>query len=300
MTLYLCTSDGNGSYIKNDNSIPLVNGFGAARGWHSYHHQGSATVPDIADYNFTINSKSAVVIHTTGTTGWQNTYGDYNNATTVALYDLHFKSQYNNVSFPGNDSTWAWNAWQGSSWNKIKIIKYGHPSVAISLSEFFNKAQVASGPPTPVASSIPGPSGALGNTGYEIITGLYANNTTRSEGTTSFDNRGAGGLGSSNNVSYPNLIIQAKPGDILNLIGRINTSGTYNEYCEFWVWLGGSWSRFTAPNASFLGNRDFSVNYTIPSSTSAGNYALAVACSYNSLGASTYRSWKSYSLHVWT
>jgi len=300
VTIYLCTPNGTGSYIKNDNSLPLTNGFGAQRGWQPYHHQGSATVPDIPDYNFTINSKSAVVIHTTGTTGWQNTYGDYNNAATVALYDTYFKSQYDNIGFPGNDSYWSYVGYQGGAWDKIKIIKYGHPSVAISLSEFFNKAQVASGPPTPVASSIPGPSGGLGNTGYEIITGLYANNTTRSEGTTSFDNRGATGRGSSNNVSYSNLIIQAKPGDTLNLIGRINTSGYYKEYCEFWVWLGGSWSRFTAPNASFSGNRDFSVNYTIPSSTSAGNYALAVACSYYNLGASTYRSWKSYSLHVWT
>lgn len=152
-------------------------------------------------------------------------------------------------------------------------------------------------PPNQTANK--GVSGGLGSTGYEIITGMYANNTTRTKGTTSFDNRGAGGRGSSNNVAYMNLIIQAKPGDVLNLIGRITTNGNYTEYCEFWVWLG-SWSRFTAPNASFLGNRDFSVNYTIPSNTVAGNYALAVACSFSSVGATTYRSWKSYSLEVWT
>jgi hypothetical protein len=191
--------------------------------------------------------------------------------------------------------------------NPISISEYygaasGIPSSGtITFNNFYGKSAPSSGgPPTPVASSIPGPSGGLGGTGYEIITGLYANNITRSEGTTSFDNRSAAARGSSNNVSYPNLIIQAKPGDTLNLIGRINTSGAYNEFCEFWVWLGGSWSRFTAPNASFSGNRDFSVNYTIPSNTSAGNYALAVACSYSSVGASSYRSWKSYSLHVWT
>ena len=180
------------------------------------------------------------------------------------------------------------------------IPSYSQPYVAINFSDFYYQAPPSSGPPTPVASSIPGASGGLGSTSYEIITGLYANNTTRTEGTTSFDNRGAGGRGSSNNVSYSNLIIQAKPGDVLNLIGRINTSGTFQEYCEFWVWLGGSWSRFSSPVASFLGNRDFSVNYTIPLSTVAGNYALAVACSYYTLGASAYRSWKSYSLHVWT
>jgi len=158
------------------------------------------------------------------------------------------------------------------------------------------KEYIPGGAPTPVASSIPGASGGLGSISFEIINGLYANNETRSEGTTSFDNRGTGG---DNNHSYPNLIIQAKPGDVINLIGRINTSGNYTEYCEFWVWLGGSWSRFSSPVASFSGNRDFSVNYTIPTGTSAGNYAFAVACSYSSLGATSYRSWKSYSLHVW-
>ena len=158
-----------------------------------------------------------------------------------------------------------------------------------------------SGPPNPPnETGIKGVSGPLGdNTLYEIITGLYANNTTRTEGTTSFDNRGTAGRGSSNNVAYMNLIIQAKPGDVLNLIGRINTNGSYKEYCEFWVWFG-SWSRFAAPNATFNGNKDFNVNYTIPSTTPAGNYALAVACSFNIVESYSYRSWKSYSLEVWT
>jgi hypothetical protein len=96
-----------------------------------------------------------------------------------------------------------------------------------------------------------------------------------------------------------NLIIQAKPGDVLKLIGRINTSSTYLEHCEFWVWLG-SWERFAAPNASFSGDEDFEVNYIIPPTTTAGNYTLAVACSYNTLGSSSFRSWKAYSLEVWT
>ena len=180
------------------------------------------------------------------------------------------------------------------------IPTYSQPYTEIKFSDFYYQEPVSSGPPNPPNQTVnKGVSGGLGNTGFEIITGLYANNTSRTEGTTSFDNRGGAGRGSSNNVAYMNLIIQAKPGDVLNLIGRINTSGTYREYCEFWVWLG-SWSRFTSPNASFLGNRDFSVNYTIPSNTVAGNYALAVACSYSSVGATSYRSWKSYSLEVWT
>lgn len=179
------------------------------------------------------------------------------------------------------------------------IPTYSQPYTEIKFSDFYYQAPVTSGPPNPPnQTENKGVSGGLGNTGLEIITGLYANNTSRTEGTTSFDNRGVAGLNSSNNVAYMNLIIQAKPGDVLNLIGRINTNGNYNEYCEFWIWLG-SWSRFIAPNAIFSGTRDFSVNYTIPSNTPAGNYALAVACSYSSLGSSSYRSWKAYSLEVW-
>ena len=181
------------------------------------------------------------------------------------------------------------------------IPTYSQPYTEIKFSDFYYQEPVSSGPPNPPNESPNrGVSGGLGNnTGYEIITGLYANNTSRTEGTTSFDNRGATGRNSSNNVAYMNLIIQAKPGDVLNLIGRINTNGSWLEFCEFWVWLG-SWSRFTAPSATFSGNKDFSVNYTIPLNTDAGNYALAVACSYGSLGSSSFRSWKSYSLEVWT
>ena len=180
------------------------------------------------------------------------------------------------------------------------IPTYSQPYTEIKFSDFYYQAPVSGPPNPPNQTANKGVSGGLGNTGLEIITGLYANNTTRTEGTTSFDNRGTAGRGSSNNVAYMNLIIQAKPGDVLNLIGRINAGGNYKEYCEFWVWLGSSWSRFTAPNATFSGNKDFSVNYTIDINTPPGNYALAVACSYYSLGSSSYRSWKSYSLEVWT
>jgi hypothetical protein len=163
-----------------------------------------------------------------------------------------------------------------------------------------------SGPPNPPnPTTHPTGYGDFGICSYEMITGMYANNTTRTEGTTTFDNRGATSRPSyptnnktNNYLKYEHLIIQAKPGDVLNLIGRINTSSNYTEYCEFWVWLG-SWSRFAEPNAKFAGDRDFSVNYTIPLNTAAGNYALAVACSYAKTYNANYRSWKSYSLEVW-
>ncbi|NDB30812.1 hypothetical protein EB151_14840, partial [archaeon] len=179
--------------------------------------------------------------------------------------------------------------------NPISISEYygaasGIPSSGtISFYNFYGKSAPSGGPPTPVASSIPGASGGLGNTSYEIVTGLYAYNTTRSEGSYYFDNRGQYGLGTSNNLSFPSMIIQAKPGDTLYLVGRLRTSGTYLEYCEFWYWYGSSWYRFAAPSASFLGDRDFGTYLTIPNTLSAGNYAIAVALSYSTLGATTYR-----------
>jgi hypothetical protein len=161
-------------------------------------------------------------------------------------------------------------------------------------------------PPDPPNQTIhPDESGKLGSTtGGEIITGMYANNTSRTEGKTSFDTRGDTVRGSSNNVKYPSEIIQAKAGDVLNLIGRIDTVYRLLEYCEFWAWLpdgngnGNSWSIIESKYATFIGNRDFSVYYTIPSNTINGNYALAVACSYWKVEG-YYRSWKSYSLEVW-
>ena len=40
-------------------------------------------------------------------------------------------------------------------------------------------------------------------------------------------------------------------------------------------------------------------SFTIASDTPPGNYAIAIALSYSSLGATTYRSWRSYSLHIY-
>ena len=168
----------------------------------------------------------------------------------------------------------------------------------IKFSDFYG-AQAQASVPSPQPSSLPSRYGSVGNTGYEIVTGLYANNTSRSEGTTTFDHRGGTSRGSSNDVKYPSKIIQAKAGDTLTLISRLNTSGNYREYAEFWVWLGGSWIDIGHPSATFYGNRDFTISYTIPSGTSPGNYGLAVGSSYSSWKSSSYRSWKSYSLHVW-
>jgi len=139
--------DINAKYTKNYNSIPLVRSLGVVRGWQSYHHQGSINIPNIPEYNFTLLEKTAVVIHTTATTGWNNTYGNYNNYTNqkeVILYNTYFKSQYNNLDFPySNNYYWGFNAWQGESWNKIKIIKLTKKNIYDTINNLINKTQVS-------------------------------------------------------------------------------------------------------------------------------------------------------------
>ena len=139
ITIYPCLYDNNDNeWFFNHEIKPLVRGIGAQRGSQSYHHQGSVIVPDILEYNFILEKETAILIFTTGTTGWHNTYGNYNNDREIELYETYFKSQYGNVGFPGNDSTWAYYAWQGSSRNEIKIKKLINTVEDIKLNPQWN------------------------------------------------------------------------------------------------------------------------------------------------------------------
>lgn len=180
-------------------------------------------------------------------------------------------------------------------------------SGAISFSNFYGTQKAAAGAPAPVSSDLTsiGYSGGLGNTGYEIIRGLYAENTSRTEGQyilsdgTTSDFRNQATYNGSNKVYTPDAVIQAKAGDTIKFLARATAKG-YNEYVEYYVYLG-SWTRVhNVYKSNMNGNYDApAYNYTIPASTTPGSYAIAVALSYSSLGATSYRSWKSYSLHVW-
>ena len=72
------------------------------------------------------------MLHTTGIKSWIDKYGEYNNSRELELWDKYFKSQYNNLPFPGNDSTFAYYSWQDISYHDIKIIKYGNNKPSIS------------------------------------------------------------------------------------------------------------------------------------------------------------------------
>ena len=159
-------------------------------------------------------------------------------------------------------------------------------------------------------------------TNYEIIAGFAAINTSRSgvsdipANSTNLDIHTYGSTNSTKIYSrYDYRIIQARPGDTLAITGRIKAGG-YIEFCEFWIWLGSSWFRFDYESANVSGTKDYFVNLAlddsprvvggvtlriIPEGTtiSPGNYALGVACSYYTLGSSSYRSWKSFSLEIY-
>ena len=178
----------------------------------------------------------------------------------------------------------------------------------ISFGDFHGTQKATGGAaPTPVASDLNsiGYSGGLGNTGYEIIRGLYAENISRTEGRhilsdgTTSDFRNQGTYDGANKVYTPNAIIQARAGDTIRFLARATAKG-YNEYVEYYVYLG-SWTRVhNVYKANMSGDYDApAYDYTIPSDTSPGNYAIAVALSYSTLGDSAWRSWKSYSLHIW-
>ena len=136
-TLYKCEPNGSGGWIMNYECIPLVRAIGAQGNLLGEYIQ-EITIPDIDDYYFTLNEISAVMLHTTGIKSWNDKYGYYNNSKELELWNKYFKSQYNNLPFPGNDSTFAYYSWQDISYHDIKIIKYGDNKPSVSLNQFFN------------------------------------------------------------------------------------------------------------------------------------------------------------------
>ena len=137
-TLYKCLSNFDGTWTMNHTCIPLTRGIGAQGDYDgTYGYNESIIVPDIPYFNFTLTEITAVFIQSTGTTGWINTFGQYNNEIELDNWNKYFKSQYNNRVFP-NNSTSAYDTWIGlSSEHNIKIIKYGEVKPTISLSNFY-------------------------------------------------------------------------------------------------------------------------------------------------------------------
>ena len=166
-------------------------------------------------------------------------------------------------------------------------------------------------PPKAIASPLStfGYSGGLGNTNYEIVTGIRFENQSNELVTTFNDQRPNSGSNSirGSNLVYTGIdrIMQAKAGDTIFIEAHAYTTSTYTEYFEFWHYnLNGrsGWYRFgdsgavSVPTSGARRSKTLKINEDVLD----GSYAIAVALSYSSLGATYYRSWRSYSLHIYS
>tara|TARA_B100001093_G_C26842053_1_gene1020998 strand:- start:1404 stop:2117 length:714 start_codon:yes stop_codon:yes gene_type:complete len=186
----------------------------------------------------------------------------------------------------------------------------------ISFSDFYGGSSAAAGPPDPVRSNLEsfGIDGGLGNVNYEIVTGIIFDNQTTTNGeyypwwfNDQRPNFGSNALdrdGGVGNRVYTDKIGQAEPGDTIFIEAHAYTSSTYSEYFEFYHYnLNGrsGWYRFANSGRVSVPPSGLkrSTTFTIAANTPPGNYAIAVALSYNRLGDTAYRSWRSYSLHIY-
>ena len=189
----------------------------------------------------------------------------------------------------------------------------------ISFSDFYGSSVALPIFPPPKAEPSPlstfGSSGGLGNTNYEIVTGIRFENQSNELVPTFNDQRpnpGSASRGGSN-IVYTDKIMQAKPGDTIFIEAHAYTSSSYYEYFEFWAYNldvthstdsrpSGAWKMWGYSDRVYVppsGSRR-SKTLKIPEQTLPGNYAIAVALSYYTLEATSYRSWRSYSLHIYS
>jgi len=138
----------------------------------------------------------------------------------------------------------------------------------------------------------------VGDTSYEWLAGASGSNLTKSGGLT-FNNLGSDNYSNRPNfINYQNLILQAKPGDTIEIKIRnsvINDINELNEINTLYLNLGNGY--FIVSSIKADGPRIDTINYTIPSNQSLGNYAIAICNDYWWFP-STYSSGNFYSLHI--
>jgi hypothetical protein len=102
-----------------------------------------------------------------------------------------------------------------------------------------------------------------------------------------------------NYTYYEDVIIQARPGDTLELFARLeSTLDIY--YVTFWIFLDNNiryWRPIRTLNSNIIGIKDFTIRYDIPDNTLPGNYGIAVS-SHTTANKNVNTSWRAYSLHI--
>jgi len=171
-------------------------------------------------------------------------------------------------------------------------------SGTISLNNFYGKSKVVTSVvPAAVATNWTGIyanafAGGQYGSSYEAISGCAGENLSRS-GVSTFNNIGSQGLGRQTVITYMNLILQARPGDTIRITINVSVSGSWYETQRYYINLGSTYFSIGLTNSN--GSTQQSVNYTIPSGTLPGNYAIACTNDYGSNG---YTTVNYYSLHI--
>ena len=140
----------------------------------------------------------------------------------------------------------------------------------------------------------------VGVTQWEIIAGMKLTNISTS--TVWFDDTGAASF-SGPNIVYTNKIGYASPGDEIEIDIKI-IAEDYEEHFEFWHYNinnNAGWHRFDKSDSALLvqtGGEIVTRTLTINQNHAPGFYGIGGACSYDTLGATEYRSWRSYTLVI--
>ena len=136
----------------------------------------------------------------------------------------------------------------------------------------------------------------VGVTYYEWNQGASGSNLTRGGGST-FNNLGSDNTQNrANFINYQNLILQARPGDTIQIAVRNTTIYSDPEVQAVYLNLGAGY--FLVGSQYGTSSFTYTVNYTIPSSQLFGSYGILVYNFYSSLGDTSFASANFYSLHI--
>jgi hypothetical protein len=171
------------------------------------------------------------------------------------------------------------NAGTGYTTNVVGVPNTGTP---ISLGLFVGLKKPVPPFPTPVATTYVNAPWPFGNTSYEWLTGASGINITRTGGTT-FNNIGTYVRSRTNFVNNNNLILQAKAGDVLQFqLNNGATGSTDTEINSLWLNLGSGW--VFVQSVSYMGSHTATINYTLPTSLTSGNYGIFAYNNYYTPG----------------
>ena len=147
--------------------------------------------------------------------------------------------------------------------------------------------------------------GSGGRTYYEILSGVKGENLDREvdKGGLGFDNLGTHTYSDSpytstanNQHYYPDLVLQGTNGDSIKITAHISKRYSDSHIVKFWfykVFDKTGWRiESTTPSSTAT---TLTYTFDIPDDVSSGAYAIGVSIEYSE----TYRSWKSYSFHIW-